>query len=78
MDQQQWNCVVGACCCEENCAAKRRKVLEDFIVSKLGHRFSAAQMADLMLTTFDVMPAGTLKPMIEAITSFVQAGPYQG
>ena len=79
MDEQQWNCLIGACCCEENCADKRRKVLADYIQKKLGPGpYSAKSIADLMLDTFDVMPRGTLEPAIKAVTKFVKAGDYVG
>ena len=79
MDDQQANCVIGACCCEADCADKKRKALADVITHNLGDGpHTAAAVADLLLTLFDFAPKGKLTPLMEEVARLIKAGAYPG
>ena len=79
MDDQQVNCIISACCCEADCAEKKRKALAQILHTGLGHGpYTAAQIADFMLSNFDFAPKGTLTPLIETVAKLIKAGDYQG
>jgi hypothetical protein len=79
MDEQQINCIIGACCCEADCADKKRKALGELIKKHLGHGpYEAKEIADFMLSTFDFAPKGKLSPLMEEVARLIKAGAYQG
>lgn len=78
MDEQQANCILGICCCEENCAEKRRHALAAVIHAGLGHGpYTAAQIADFMLNTFDFAEHGTLEPLFKSVAKLARGKAYE-
>ncbi len=79
MDDQQVNCIIGACCCEADCADKKRKALSELIKKHLGHGpHEAHEIANFMLDTFDFAPKGKLTPLMEEAARLIKAGEYKG
>lgn len=77
MDEQQMNCILGICCCEENCADKRRKALAEVIHHGLGHGpYTAAQIADFMLNSFDFAEKGTLEVLFKSVSKLARGADY--
>ncbi len=77
MDEQQVNCILGICCCEENCADKRRKALADVITHALGHHPTVAEIADFLLTNFDFAEKGTLEPLFKSAARLARGQDYK-
>ncbi len=78
MDEQQINCIIGACCCEADCAEKKRKALAELLTKHLNGPYTAEKIADFMLSTFDFAPKGKLTPLMEEVARLIKAGDYQG
>lgn len=79
MDNGEFNCALGVCCCEENCADKRRRALASIITKGIGDGpFTAAQMADFILNTFDLAEKGTLEPLFRSIAALARGKDYEG
>lgn len=79
MDNEQANCILGICCCEENCADKRRKALADVIQTLLaGQPCTPAAVANLLLNTFDFARKGTLEPLFKDIAILARGKDYTG
>ncbi len=79
MDEQMINCIISACCCEADCAEKKRNALAELLKKRLGHGpYEAHEIANFMLDTFDFAPKGFLAPLMEEAARLIKAGPYQG
>ena len=78
-DQQEANCALGVCCCEENCADKRRKALASILRKNLGHTpCTPESVANVILNKFDLAEKDTLKPFVESIARLARGKDYDG
>ena len=77
-DEQEVNCVVGACCGEPDDLGKRTRALTSWLVrhAHLSHG-EAERTAAALLNGFDFAPHGTLGKLTHRIAELARGNPYR-
>lgn len=74
-DEQEANCVIGACC---GTPGKRQKALAGWLIRKAGLTGADAQRtADALIEGWDFAPKGKLLPLIDAVADLARGNPYE-
>ena len=77
-DEQEVNCVVGACCGEPDDLTKRQRALASWLARKTHLTDIAAELvAKALLDGFDFAPHGTLGKLTHRIAELARGNPYR-
>lgn len=76
-DEQEVNCVVGACCGGADDHLKRRKALTSWLEKHGSLMHADAKVAaEALLDGFDFAPKGTLSKFISRVSELARGNPY--